>query len=96
MEVLFAFGFLMLFSASILPLLLTVYAERTAIHEEVEVLLQLEEAVNRFKAGMPLDDRDNDGVLIVKEEVREGLLRFCARWTGRNGRDYERCFYAQK
>ncbi|WP_332632347.1 hypothetical protein [Halalkalibacter flavus] len=85
-----------MFSASIFPLLISVYAERTAINEEIRALLLLEEAVNHYKADLPVSDRKVDGVLIGKEEVDEDLLRFCARWIGRNGRDYERCFFASK
>jgi type II secretory pathway pseudopilin PulG len=93
-EVLSAITLLMLFSASIFPLLTIIYQERVSIQEEENVLHKLEETLHHYVSASSMSN--NDGIVIRKETVDGDLVRFCAEWVATNGRVYERCLLASK
>lgn len=87
---------LLLVCASILPLLTIVYQERTTIQEEARVLFKLEEVAQQYMSDSTEPAFIHSGVPVKKEEVKDGLMRFCSRWTGTNGRTYEHCLLAAR
>ncbi|WP_332697913.1 hypothetical protein [Halalkalibacter lacteus] len=95
-EVLSALTFLMLFSASIFPILTIVYEERLAIREEEKVLYELEETIHHYISTSTIKMSSDEAIVINSEVVDNEFVRICAEWVAINGRMYERCLLASK
>ncbi len=85
-----------MFSASVVPLLNIVYAERLSIQQEQKALLLLEETVLHYSAGENVNEREVEGIYITQRDLRGEIHYFCASWAGKNGREYETCFPASR
>src|SRR5690625_3608955 len=91
-EVVFAFSFFILISATVLPIVTYIYKERVTLEEKRDVLFTLEEEVRSFIVG-----NDNEGTEnVTRTEINENVMQFCLQWLGSNGREYEHCLLAAK
>lgn len=87
---------LVLFSATIVPMLGGVYLERLTIREEVRALTLVEQSVQEFVIdGVPRTKSVNQYV-VHSEIIKDGMVKTCVFWHGSNGREYERCLLGTK
>lgn len=70
---------------------MTIYEERIAIEEELQYLYRIDEARQRYVFGIPVAD---EAIRVI--EQRNGVVKLCMKWIGRNDRAYERCLFAKR
>jgi hypothetical protein len=87
---------LVLFSATVVPLISIVYVERMTIKEEMKQLGYLEEKIHDYLVDRIRPEKNFEQVESREEFVKAGVIRKCSTWTGSNGRVYEHCLHAAK
>ncbi|WP_227938535.1 hypothetical protein [Alkalihalobacillus deserti] len=89
-----ALSLLVLFSATVVPLLTIVYSERVTIREEVRALTILEDSVLEFVVDGVPGLKSINQYEISSDIVKDGIVNTCCTWVGSNGREYEHCLLA--
>ncbi|MFD2510551.1 hypothetical protein [Halalkalibacter alkalisediminis] len=86
---------IVLFSATVVPMLSVVYLERVTIREELKALTLVEESIHEFLIDGVPRFKGIDAFEIRSEIVSSGIVKTCSNWIGSNGREYEHCLLAK-